>query len=319
MKHLTSCACAAINRKVGKDGAQRASAREMWIRSSNFKPVSSLPTPEETGIGAVATKEANKAVQRVLNKQRCQQPPSKRRRYTTFSDKQRAKVGKYAEENGNAAALRKFRSELPNLEESTARFFKKRYLDELWVSSGAAVTTIPSWKCGRPLTFGEIDDEVQTKFIRALRKAGTPINTAVVLAAAEGIVISKDRTLLAEHGGHIKLTKSWAASLMQRMKLVKRRGYTQMKTALTEEKFKEAKAKFLARVRTVAHQHKVVPQLVINWDQTGINVVPASTWTMEEEGSRRVPIVGLGDKRQITATVAVSMSEEMLPMQILYA
>ena len=40
---------------------------------------------------------------------------------------------------------------------------------------------------------------------------------------------------------------------------------------------------------------------------------------MEEEGSTRVPIAGLGDKRQITATVAVSMSEEMLPMQILYA
>ena len=47
------------------------------------------------------------------------------------------------------------------------------------------------------------------------------MNTAVVLAAAEGIVVSRDRTLLAGHGGHIKLTKSWAASLTQRMKLVK--------------------------------------------------------------------------------------------------
>ena len=48
------------------------------------------------------------------------------------------------------------------------------------------------------------------------------MNTGVVLAAAEGILVSRDRTLLAGHGGHIKLTKSWAASLMQRMKLVKR-------------------------------------------------------------------------------------------------
>ena len=92
-----------------------------------------------------------------------------------------------------------------------------------------------------------------------------------------------------------------------------------MKTALTEEKFKEVKAKFLARVRKVAHQHQVIPQLIINWDQTGLHVVPAPTWTMEEEGSTRVPIVGLGEKWQITATVAVSMSGEMLPMQILYA
>ena len=32
----------------------------------------------------------------------------------------------------------------------------------------------------------------------------------------------------------MKLTKSWAASLMQRIKLVKCQGSTQMKTALTE-------------------------------------------------------------------------------------
>ena len=100
-------------------------------------------------------------------------------------------MGKYAAENGNAAALRKFRSELPNLGESTVRFFKKRYLDELRISTGTAISTIPSRKRGRPLTLGDIDEEVQ-KFIRALRKAGTPINTAVVLAAAEGIVVSID-------------------------------------------------------------------------------------------------------------------------------
>ena len=58
--------------------------------------------------------------------------------------KQRAKVGKFAAENGNAAAVRKFRSQLSKLKESTVRFFKKRYLNELWVSSSAAVTTIPS-------------------------------------------------------------------------------------------------------------------------------------------------------------------------------
>ena len=39
---------------------------------------------------------------------------------------------------------------------------------------------------------------------------------------------------------------------------------------------------------------------------------------MEEQGSKTIPIVGLGDKRQITATVAVAMAGEMLPMQVLY-
>lgn len=66
---------------------------------SYFKPVLSLPTPEDTGIRVDATKAANKAVQRVL-----EQPlPSKRCKYTTFTDEQRVKVGKYAAENGNTA------------------------------------------------------------------------------------------------------------------------------------------------------------------------------------------------------------------------
>ena len=69
-----------------------------------------------------------------------------------------------------------------------------------------------------------------------------------------------------------------------------------MKTALTEALFLEVKGKFLSTLRNVVLKNKVVPQMIVNWDQTGINVVPASTWTMAEEGSSRVPIAGLGDK-----------------------
>ena len=37
-------------------------------------------------------------------------------------------------------------------------------------------------------------------------------------------------------------------------------------------------------------------ELVINWDQTGISIVPGSSWTMAPSGSRCVEIVGMGDK-----------------------
>lgn len=70
-----------------------------------------------------------------------------------------------------------------------------------------------------PLTLGDIDEDVQ-KFVKALRMAGTPVTTAVVLAAATGIVMAKDMTLLKERRGHVTLTKSWAASLMHRMNLL---------------------------------------------------------------------------------------------------
>ena len=58
-----------------------------------FKPVSSLPTPDKMGISTIATKEANKAIQRVLHEQRSEQPPSKQCKCTPFSDVQRAKIG----------------------------------------------------------------------------------------------------------------------------------------------------------------------------------------------------------------------------------
>ena len=48
--------------------------------------------------------------------------------------------------------------------------------------------------------------------------------------------------------------------------------------------------------------------LIINWDQTGIKYIPVSEWTMEKEGSRRVEIAGLTDKRQITVAFAGSLT-----------
>ena len=51
--------------------------------------------------------------------------------YRKWTDKQRYIIGKYAAENGNANTLRKFKTEFPNLSESSVRTFKKRYYEEV--------------------------------------------------------------------------------------------------------------------------------------------------------------------------------------------
>ena len=84
---------------------------------SFFKPVCSLPTQEEAGIGVVATEEANRAIQHVLHEQTSQLALSKPQKYTTFSNEQQTKVRKQSAENRNTAAQRKFKSEVPNLGE----------------------------------------------------------------------------------------------------------------------------------------------------------------------------------------------------------
>ena len=121
----------------------------------------SLPTPEETGLGDSATREANWAVKRVLSEVVSEPAKKKRKKYPAFTDKQRAAIGKYAVKCGNAAALRKYRPEVSDLGESTVHLFKKHYLEQLRLSPGTEITSITTRKRGHPLTQGDIDKDVQ--------------------------------------------------------------------------------------------------------------------------------------------------------------
>ena len=41
-------------------------------------------------------------------------------------------------------------------------------------------------------------------------------------------------------------------------------------------------------------------ELILNWDQTGIKIVPTTIWIMERCGTKRVGVVETNDKWQIT-------------------
>ena len=71
-------------------------------------------------------------------------------------------------------------------------------------------------------------------------------------------------------------------------------------------------------IRTSVVMEDIPSDLVINWDQMAISIVPGSSWTMAPSDSRRVEIVGMGDKRQITAVFAGSLSGHFLPLQLTY-
>ena len=58
--------------------------------------------------------------------------------------------------------------------------------------------------------------------------------------------------------------------------------------------------------------------LIINWDQTGVRLVPNSDWTMAAVGSRHLEVRGLGDKRGITALQTITLSGKLLPPHLLY-
>ena len=242
----------------------------------------------------------------------------RKRKYTHFTPEQRAKIGKYTAEYGNTASVRHFSKEFSTLGESTVRLFRKGYEAELRRKSlEHEISHLPKKKRGRPLTLGDLDGKVQ-QYLRALRRAGAPVNARIVLAAAEGIAKATDRTTLIDNGGHIRLTLAWAYSILKRMGFVQRKATTKTKTSLSKPEFELAKKTYLKKIKKAVVDGKIPPELVINWDQTGVNVVPASQWTQAEKGSSRVEIAGVGDKRQITVTVAGTLSGKLLPFQVLY-
>ena len=70
----------------------------------------------------------------------------------------------------------------------------------------------------------------------------------------------------------------------------------------------EARKEFLSELMKVVELHEVPPNLMFNWDQTRILLVPSAQWTMDKKGRRRVPIAGRNDKRQITAVMCDALT-----------
>lgn len=73
-------------------------------------------------------------------------------------------------------------------------------------SSDEDIVELPPKKRGRPLFLGRAVDEQVQLYLRKIRENGGVVTASVVVAAARGIVMSRDRTRLAEFGGQIELS-----------------------------------------------------------------------------------------------------------------
>ena len=101
------------------------------------------------------------------------------------------------------------------------------------------------------------------------------------------------------------------------MNFVNRKATTS-KSKYSVSNFEQLKQAFLNDVCTTVMMEEIPPQLILNWDQTGLKIVPTSSWTMNELRAKRVEIVGVNDKRMITAVFCGSAMGNFLPPQIIY-
>ena len=237
--------------------------------------------------------------------------------YTKWSEKDRYSIGKYASENGVAAAVRKFKKTFPNLNESTVRTFRKKVEAELKsavkekreITKAIAKYSSPT---GRPLMLGQLDSMVQT-YLLAQSQRGCVINASIANATAHALIKRHPQCI-----GNIDLESSfWAKSLFHRMGFVRRRK-TSSKVEIPEAARKEIEFLFHHEIVTYVEKFKIPQSLILNLDQTPLKYVPVSNETMALKGSTSVTIEGSNDKRMITGTFAITLSGRFLPIQLIY-
>ena len=168
-----------------------------------------LPTVEDTQTGEKPTAEANKCMAEVLERQQS----GLKLKPTVHSDTAHAKIGKYAAIHATASARRHFKTQLGDLPESTVHKYKQLYQKEVFACAKYKdvhdILSLPPKKLRQPHTLEESRDTD----IHALQLAGTPASCGLVLAAAKGIGMSKERTLLYDNRGHVALTRMGIFSL----------------------------------------------------------------------------------------------------------
>ena len=101
------------------------------------------------------------------------------------------------------------------------------------------------------------------------------------------------------------------------MNWTKRKGTTG-KIQPSKQFLLEEKLTFQKKISGVIFEHDIPKELIINLDQTPLSYVSPGKYTFDVKGVKTVPIKGIDGKRQITATFAISMSGEFLPIQEIY-
>ena len=217
--------------------------------------------------------------------------------YKYYDPDLRAKIGRYAVENGNKAAVSRFSTELGQvIPKSTVRGMKSNYICVLEKAKDQVeVRQLPLQLRGCPLKLWNYDGMVK-EYIHALRCTGGIVNRSIVVVAATGILEHLDPSRLSQNGGDITVETTWAKSFLSRIGFVHRKG-TKVARKLHRD-FENVKSAFLDRIRETATTDTgsfVPPQLILNFDQTNAKFVLVSEWTLEKSGTKQVSIIGLED------------------------
>lgn len=148
----------------------------------------------------------------------------KRGNLSHFTPESRAKIAKWACEYGYTSAAKRFSKELMrDVNESTVRLIKKKYLRELQNSENGNCTSLHEASRGRP-PLGIIRHWSRWLYKKKLRNVRSVVNRHILIAGAKGIEEYKNRSLQSENERPIESDRSWAESFLRRMGYLKGKG-----------------------------------------------------------------------------------------------
>ena len=170
---------------------------------TNVNPPSVADLPDPSGIlsksiPSSTIKASNTAVWDVsiATDSQNEAPDAKQGRYQHYSNKERAEIAKRAIDFGITATICHYASLYPTrgtIPVSSVATWKAKYLKELKIrvqenKQDLVIDKLPNKKRGRPLLLGKELDDYMVLYVKHLCSSGAVVNTAIVMAAATGIV-----------------------------------------------------------------------------------------------------------------------------------
>jgi len=155
------------------------------------------------------------------------------------------------------------------------------------------------------------------QMIASQRKHGTPINSIIAQNLILGLLRARKFEKLVEFGGEFKCSRRWVRRFLQEYCWLTYRRSTNAAQKLPTNAEEQCEW-MVQRIAILAEKYSIPPALLVNCDQTGLHYIPKSRYTYNPKGSQDVSVVGEEDKRQFTAVVAVSATNELLPVQCIY-
>ena len=110
--------------------------------------------------------------------------------------------------------MRKYEQTYPGIKQQSVSSFKRKYKELKSRDPLVEVNEIGAKKQGRPSLLPEELMKKSLDIIKALRLKAAPVSYSVMAAVARGVVISHDRSLLVENGGHLEFSVNWAKQIL---------------------------------------------------------------------------------------------------------